>query len=245
MTTALALDEMGAGPPILFVHGLGAGGAEAWRAQWPLAERWHLRFARWPNAERTQDFEADAALIAAALGPGAHLVGHSYGAVAALLAAAQRPRATWSLLAIEPPASRAARGDPDVDAFEQAMRALHAAPPADPGDYLRAFLGLVDRRYQVPRLLTPEMAALAGHLRRRFRHPWEAEIPADTLMAATFPKLFISGGHRPAFETICDALALQIGGDRKVLRGAGHRPQDLGERFNAVVEAFVRALPLP
>lgn len=245
----LHLEELGAGPPIIFVHGVGGSGAEAWRAQWPLAERWRLIFTHRPGygpspLNGREDFEADAALVAELLGDGAHLVGHSYGGVVALLAAARRPRAVWSLLAIEPPFFSAARGDPEVDASEAALRALHAAPPADLSAYLAAFLRHIDAGASVPTPLPPEMAALAQRLLHHLRHPWEAELPADVLMAATFPKLFLSGGHHPVYEAICDALALQLGGDRKVLRGAGHFPPAL-EKFNLILEAFVNAKPLP
>ena len=245
----LYVAELGAGPPIIFVHGVGSSGAEAWPAQWPLAERWRLIFTHRPGYGPSplagrEDFEADAALVAELLGDGAHLVGQSYGGVVALLAAARRPRAVWSLLAIEPPFFSAARGDPDVDAYEHAMRALHAAPPADPRAYLTAFLHHLDAGFTVPTPLPPEMEALAERLLHHLRHPWEAELPVDVLMAATFPKLFLSGGHHPAFEAICDALALQLGGDRKVLRGAGHFPPAL-EKFNGVLEAFINARPLP
>jgi len=57
-----------------------------------------------------QDFEEDARDIAALLGDGAHLVGHSYGAVGALYAAALRPEAVHSLTVNEPPAFGAGRG---------------------------------------------------------------------------------------------------------------------------------------
>ena len=246
----MLVDELGAGPPIVFVHGLAASGAEAWRAQWPLAARWRLLFPHRPGYGGSpragrEDFAVDAPLIAELLGVGAHLVGHSYGGVVALLAAAARPGAVWSLLAIEPPLSSAARGDPDVDAYEQAMRSLHAAPPADPRAYLRSFFARIDSSFAPPDPLPPALAALAHHLQRSYRHPWEAALPGDALMAATFPKLFLAGGHNPAFEVICDALALSLGGDRKLLPGAGHAPHMLGAKFNAVLEAFAQAKTLP
>src|SRR5687768_8785052 len=129
----MVVDEMGAGPPLIFVHGLGSSGAAAWPAQWPLAERWRLLFPHRPGYDESpragrEDFAVDAGYVSELLGDGAHLVGHSYGAVVALLAAARRPRSVWSLTAIEPPASRAARGDPEVDAWAEALEALNAAP---------------------------------------------------------------------------------------------------------------------
>src|SRR5260370_762373 len=62
------------------------------------------------------DFEAEAPLFAELLGNGAHLVGHSYGAVIALYAAALRPDAVLSLTVSEPGCLRVAAGDPRVDA---------------------------------------------------------------------------------------------------------------------------------
>ena len=63
------------------------------------------------------DFEEHAVLVAAALGDGAHLVGHSYGGVISLLAAAAAPGRVRSLTVIEPPALGVARGNPAADAF--------------------------------------------------------------------------------------------------------------------------------
>src|SRR5207244_9303053 len=64
--------------------------------------------------------------------------------------------------------------------------------------------------------------ALPDWLERGARHvmaerpPWEAEIPVDRLAAAPFGKLVISGGHSPAFDTVCDVVAERIGArDRK------------------------------
>jgi len=59
---------------------------------------------------------AGTALIAGLLKDGAHLVGHSYGAVIALYAAALRPDAVRSLTVSEPGCLRVAAGDSAVDA---------------------------------------------------------------------------------------------------------------------------------
>ena len=58
------------------------------------------------------DFEEHAVLVAEAVGDGAHLVGHSYGGVITLLAAAAVPDAIHSLTVIEPPAMRRRPGQP-------------------------------------------------------------------------------------------------------------------------------------
>src|SRR5262249_59181238 len=66
-------------------------------------------------ADGRVDFERDAHDVAQLLGDGAHLVGHSYGGVVSLLAAAQRPDAVRSLALIEPPAFGGARGHPALE----------------------------------------------------------------------------------------------------------------------------------
>ena len=89
------------------VHGDIVGPSLTWRKQRELSERWSLiipsrpGFGASPALERN-DFEVEAPMFAELLGDGAHLVGHSYGAVIALLAAAQRPEAVHSLTVSEP-----------------------------------------------------------------------------------------------------------------------------------------------
>ncbi|HEX5821942.1 MAG TPA: alpha/beta fold hydrolase [Solirubrobacterales bacterium] len=88
----LAVERLGAGPPALFIHGDIVGPELTWRKQRELAERWDLiipsrpGFGESPPLDRN-DFEVEAPLFAELLGEGAHLVGHSYGAVIALLVA--------------------------------------------------------------------------------------------------------------------------------------------------------------
>src|SRR3954468_8488174 len=103
----LDVETLGAGPRVVLVHGSIVDARRTWRHQLPLAKTWtpclpnRPRFAAGPPLPRG-DFEAEAPLIAELLEDGAHLVGHSYGAVIALLAAALRPDAVRSLAVSEP-----------------------------------------------------------------------------------------------------------------------------------------------
>ena len=115
----LDVELLGTGPRVVLVHGSIVDARRTWRHQLPLAERWTLclpnrpGFANSPPLPRG-DFEAEAPLFAALLGDGAHLVGHSYGAVIALLAAALRPDAVRSLVVSEPGTLNVAADDPAV-----------------------------------------------------------------------------------------------------------------------------------
>src|SRR5262249_56751670 len=69
----------------------------------------------------------------------AHLVGHSYGGVVSLLAAARQPSAVRSLCVIEPPAFGLVRGRPETEELiELVGRANDDA--SDPEDYRSRFL---------------------------------------------------------------------------------------------------------
>src|SRR6476661_7455254 len=119
-TIRLEVERFGSGPPVLFVHGSVVGPELTWQKQRELAERWSLILPSRPGfGESTRlergDFEQEAPLFAELLGDGAHLVGHSYGAVIALLAAAERPEAVRSLTVSEPGCLRVAEATPVVD----------------------------------------------------------------------------------------------------------------------------------
>src|SRR5258708_22574800 len=107
----------GSGPPVVLVHGSVAGARSTWRAQAELAARWRLLAANRPGFGASHslargDFEAEAPMFAALLGDGhgAHLVGHSYGAVIALCAAALRPSALRSPTISQPGCLRVSAG---------------------------------------------------------------------------------------------------------------------------------------
>jgi pimeloyl-ACP methyl ester carboxylesterase len=241
--SSLRVERIGAGPPVLLVHGSVTGGASTWGGQLPLAERFTLVVADRPGYGQTpmvaqEDFETDAPLVAEALGDGAHLVGHSYGGVVSLMAAAQRPEAVRSLTVIEPPAFAVARGNPAVEDLVSQLRDHWESGPFEPEPFLRGFLGIVGSPFDPPSPLPPDLERGARVLLVE-RGPWEAKIPLETLARAPFPKLVVSGAHHPAFDAVCDFLEQKLDAERAVIPGAGHSVQRTGGPFNERLEAFL------
>jgi pimeloyl-ACP methyl ester carboxylesterase len=228
---------------IVFVHGSVIGGRGSWGGQRPLGDRFELVILERPGFPPNPpvarvDFESDAALVAGLLQHRDHLVGHSYGAVIALLAAAQRADGLGSLTVIEPPAIRVAAGDPEVDAFADAGRELYAlAATTEPEVFLQRFLEAVGSPLDLPSPLPPDLEQGAQALLVE-RGPWEAAIPLDDLAAAAFPKLVVSGAHLRAFDVICDGLERELEAERVVLPGYGHVAQRHPD-FNATLADFV------
>jgi pimeloyl-ACP methyl ester carboxylesterase len=229
-------------PRLLLVHGSVVNAELTWSAQEPLAERFEIvapnrrGFPPGPDVERV-DFEDEAVWLEQFLVPGTHLVGHSYGGVISLLAAARRPELLRSLTVIEPPAFGVARGVPAVDEFTARIEEHWTGGPRDPAEFLRGFLALVGSSTPAGEF-TPELLQGARVLMVE-RSPAEAQIPFEELARAPFPKLVVSGGHSPAFEAVCDVLEERLGAKRAVLPGAGHSVQRLGAPFNELLTEFV------
>lgn len=234
--------ELGSGPPAVFVHGDVFGAEQTFAMQKPLAEHHRLRLVNRRGFGGSadvdgEDFEVDAGDVAEVLGDGAHLVGHSYGAVVSLLAAARRPQAVWSLAVVEPPAFGLTRGDPGTEEFIRHIRGIISSQPA-PEEFLTRFVAAVGGdRARLPRPLPPPMVRAAS-VQLHGRWPWDAVIPLDVLSATTFPKLVISGGHSPMFDAVCDVLTERLPATRVVLPGAGHSAPQTGERFNQAITDF-------
>jgi pimeloyl-ACP methyl ester carboxylesterase len=242
----------GEGDPAVFVHGSFGWGEETWREQRPLADDYRLLlidrrgFGR-SAANGRVDFDRDADDVAELIGDGAHLVGHSYGGVVSLLAAARRPEAVRSLVLIEPPAFGIARGDEAVERLIHNIQA--AAVVDDPAEYRSAFL----RGFGFPagRADLNDDALVAASASMRERPPWEAEIPLDELARHGLRVLLVQGDWCPApdtaralageaFRAVCDALDERLNATRATLPAA-HNPQKLGRPFNDRVRAFWEA----
>jgi pimeloyl-ACP methyl ester carboxylesterase len=210
----------------VLIHGSGGNADSAWGPVRPLGDRFELvtpnrgGYPPNPPLERI-DFDRQADELAPLLQDGAHLVGHSYGGVIALLIAARHPGGVFSLAVSEPPAFLLARGKPEVDALVEQLDAHFRHGPREPRAFAEGFMRIVGIAATLPDELPPEvergMRALMAE-----RPPWEAEIPLDELAAAPFHKLVISGAHNAAFDAVCDVLEERLGAERAVLPGAGH-----------------------
>ena len=214
---------------VVLIHG-SVGNARVWAPVLPLLEARHEvltptrgGYPPGPLLEHI-DFEQQADELAPFLGEGAHLAGHSYGAVISLLIAARHPERVRSLVVSEPPAFALARGNRDVDALVDGLAEHFAHGPREPRAYVEGFLLQIGSATRLPDRLPPDLeqgvrAAMVE------RPPWEAQIPLEELAAADFPKLVVSGGHSKAFEAVCDVLEERLPARREVLTGAGHSIQ--------------------
>ncbi len=231
-------------PRVVLVHGSVVGGRATWREQ---RRTIHPATAELVVLERPGfgddeddaiDFERHAAWVAARLDAGDHLVGHSYGGVIALLAAARRGADLAALTVVEPPGTTVALDDPAVAAFaEGGARLWREGPRDDPEAFLRAFLVSVGSDFDPPSPLPPALERGARALVHE-RGPWEAEIPLARLAALDLPTFVVSGAHHPAFDAICDRLEEVLAADRLVVPGHGHNPQ-LDPAFTEALLAFV------
>jgi pimeloyl-ACP methyl ester carboxylesterase len=246
----LFVDTWGAGTRVVLVHGSLATGADEWPAQKPLADEGFQLLAidrrgygRSPEAPG-EDYLRDADDIAELMGDGAHLVGHSYGGIGVLFAAARRPEATLSVTLLEPGAFMLGQHDPAARALLDEVRSLWVQDLPDE-DWVVRFLKAVGSD---PDAFPPEMLAAALPLVpvcRGGRPAWEADMPLAPLALARFPKLVVSGGHSAAFEAICDDLAERIGAQRAVVEGAGHEVQFTGPPLNEILLRLWRGRRTP
>ncbi|MFJ8913947.1 alpha/beta fold hydrolase [Amycolatopsis sp. NPDC102389] len=239
----LHVHQWGAGPRVVLVHGVLLGGREAWRAQRPLSERWTLlapdRLGHGKSPDGVQDFEVDAELIAEqVLDEPSHLVGLSYGAIVAMLAAARRPEMVRTLTVVEPPAAGVVRGDEAVDAWDAELRRFLDGPLDDPREVFKAFFPLAGVPLPIPDPV-PETLRRGARALIGMRPPGDAKLPLDALASADFPMLVITGDHRPEYEIIADAIVAGTGAGRDVVTGMGHLVPDTGAPFNARLESFL------
>jgi pimeloyl-ACP methyl ester carboxylesterase len=220
----IAVIREGEGPEVLLVHG-GASPRTTWGALASLSARWTLAFVHRrgypPSPPGRHDFEIDAIDLEALLNSRPHVVAHSYGVLGTLIAATRRPEHVRSLTLIEPPLYHLVPGDSEIEHLERIgnevlTHGLDTDPPV-----LRDFLRVAG----APDVDDGPLPDAVAHGVRRAhggRLPGEARLALDVLREARVPSLVASGGHSPALERICDALAGELQAERLRTPGAGH-----------------------
>lgn len=250
-------DEAGPiAPRVILVHGTMSWGTECFAAQRTLAGECRLElvdrrgFGDSPDTERS-DYEVDADDVLELLGDGAHLVGHSYGGVVALVVALRRPDLVHSLTLIEPSPLRTAQEHPVVAATLQRIEATFGddLPEMSPEEYIR----MSTEPYGMPiPELTPRLLK-AVRTAMRERPAWDARLTLEPLASAAWPKCVINGtwdtAHPSYREFTGEALmacgeliADKIGAQHHRIRGADHSPhRDAFETVNEVLRRLWRS----
>jgi pimeloyl-ACP methyl ester carboxylesterase len=207
---------------VVFVHGAGAAGADAWPRQAAEAGAgW--RFL--PRDGVADDARRDARRVLEWLRAtaGGHVVAHSFGANAALLAAQLEPGLVQSLALLEPACFDLARGMPAVEEHIAAMTPVLAVsddPTVSTREFSRRFAAAM--RTEAPDLTDEELEARVGRL-RALSPPWGVGLrPGRVLPART---LVVTGGSDPLYEETATAL-VAVGARHLTIEGFGHRVQD-------------------
>ncbi|CAH0123826.1 hypothetical protein SRABI76_00065 [Microbacterium oxydans] len=211
----------------LFIHGAGRRGADAWPG---FASGDFLEFP----ATSTIDAQVDM-LIHEHSARRSIVFAHSIGAVPAVLAAATGRMNIVGLVLVEPALYDISRGSVSIERHIGIVSEARAQASA--GD-LRGFW----------RILRPLM--FGG---RFDAAKWNAERPLAERWASTnppwghgvrpsaltgVPTLVVTGGWNDEYEAIAAVLAAH-GAEHHVVRGAGHRAQDMAE-FGPIVDRFLR-----
>ena len=244
--TDLFVESWGTGTPVVLVHGSLATALDEWQAQRPLADEGfrlvvfdRRGYGQSPAADG-EDFLRDADDIVELMGDGAHLVGHSYGGLGALVAAAKRPDATLSLALLEPGAFSLGQHNPSARQLVDDLRRLWKEDLPDRDWVIRFLTAVGSDPDAMPPELVDAAVPLVPVLRSGRRSLWDADLPLTELASAPFPKLVVSGGHSAGFDAICDDLAERIGASRMLVAGAGHEIQFTGPSINEALLALWR-----
>jgi pimeloyl-ACP methyl ester carboxylesterase len=160
-------------------------------------------------------------------GSGGHVVAHAQGAIAAMMAAVQRPDLVFSLTLVEPACLSLTAELPATAAHVALMRPLfEVRHQLGDEDFQREFV----RRMFATDLLEPATAEEKRSARRlRLQAPsWEAPLH----IVPGVPTLVLTGGWEPLYEEI--AGYLQETGALHRISAGGHRPQDSAEGDRAI-----------
>jgi pimeloyl-ACP methyl ester carboxylesterase len=259
--TDLHFDAFGQGIPALFVHGSFSWGLDSFARQQALADGHRVifldrrGFGASPPGDRL-GWPTDVPDIAALLEDlgGAHLVGHSTGAISSFFAASRRPDLIRSLVVIEPPLFGIAASDPDAGPIMNALEAVVLQAPelttaafsaawatalgSDPARVAAWISSFTDRDWAAAEASRHE--AWAGN----------ASVDFSPLARASFPKAVVVGGWPEsvapgraatgrAYRAVATTIARRVAGELIVLDRSSHNPHSQEpERLNALLEGI-------
>ncbi|WP_350002572.1 alpha/beta hydrolase [Pseudarthrobacter sp. WHRI 8279] len=227
---------------VVFVHGAGSFGAAAWPRQHGVALSYDALFLRRhgfdPVAEPIESsFEEDTRILLSSLGDdgrgtaGGHVVAHAQGAIAAMMAAVERPDLVHSLTLVEPACLSLTAELPATAAHIALMQPLlDVRHQLSDEDFQREFV----RRVYATDLQQPVTAEEKRSARRlRLQAPsWEAPLH----IVPGVPTLVLTGGWEPLYEEIAGYLR-ETGAFHRTAAG-GHRPHDSVEG-DRIIRAFI------
>ncbi|HXH11766.1 MAG TPA: alpha/beta fold hydrolase [Alphaproteobacteria bacterium] len=213
--TIVSYDQYGSGPPLILVHGAFSDHETNWAFVRPLFE---MQFTVYAIARRgrgetdateghsLQDESRDVVAVIQSIGSPVCLLGHSYGAQTALVAAAQVPERVRKLVLYEPPWPRVVGQEAlarlealaeagDWEAFAVTFFRDQLSVPVEALDELRA-------TELWPPILADAKASL-GDLRALSRYDFQAERFRDLRV----PVLLQIGTESPRDLYVTDALA--------------------------------------
>jgi pimeloyl-ACP methyl ester carboxylesterase len=223
---------------IVFVHGAGPFGAAAWPRQHGMALNYDALFLRRhgfdPVAEPVESsFDEDTDIVLRSLADdgrgasGGHVVAHAQGAIAAMMAAVERPDLVYSLTLVEP-ACLSLTAELPAPAAHRALK----QPLFD----VRHQLGDEDfQREYVRRMFAVDLQEPASQEEKRSARRLRLQAPAweaPLHIVPGVPTMVLTGGWEPLYEEIAGYLR-ETGALHRVAAG-GHRPQDSAEGDRAI-----------
>ncbi|WP_460441252.1 alpha/beta fold hydrolase [Amycolatopsis stemonae] len=246
--TVVGFETLGAGPPMVLVHGTGADHTRWSVVRERLAARYRLHLVDRRGRGLSRDEAAeygirreaeDIAAVAEAAGGDVYLLAHSYGALCSL-EAVRITGAVSRLVAYEPPRPKPGEHVVGPDARER-MRAA-----GDPEEVLEIFLR------EALRLPAADVEAMRGtpvwlarvaaaHTIPRELEVVEAVEFGDDLGAIKIPVRLFAGTESPAYLRLAaEAVAERIpGADVVPLHGQAHQAMDFDpDQFVRAVFAF-------
>ncbi|GAB2503737.1 alpha/beta fold hydrolase [Nocardiopsis aegyptia] len=252
--TSIGYTSSGAGRPLVVVHGTSAD-HRRWGSVRPLLEAGRAVHAvdrrgrglsgdgaHYSIEREYEDVAAVVDAVAEADGTGVDVMGHSYGALCVLGAAALTSRARRIVL-YEPPADAGGLARPEVldelDALLTQGRRSDAV-----ASFFRTVVGVPERELELIRALPTwhDRTAAAHTIARELRSSGGYRLDPQRVRAVTAPVLLLLGGESPApFRSGTEQVARTLPDARVgILPGQQHIAMDTApELFAEAVDSFL------